>query len=97
VSALADAASDYLRLPSNPGHDPAEHHRGLPRFVAFLEAGACPTVTVAAALAWAHGPDVDPGTSIALGRYAGTRGRLCPQTTMASFFVSTAGTRLIYA
>ncbi len=32
-----------------------------------------------------------------LERYARTRGRLCPQTATASFFVSTAGTRLIYA
>jgi integrase len=32
-----------------------------------------------------------------LERYARTRGRLCPQTAAASFFVSTAGTRLIYA
>ena len=32
-----------------------------------------------------------------LGRYARIRGRLCPQAATASFFVSTAGTRLIYA
>ena len=32
-----------------------------------------------------------------LERYARTRDRLCPQTATASFFVSTAGTRLIYA
>jgi integrase len=33
----------------------------------------------------------------ALGRYAHTRDRLCPRAATASFFVSTAGTRLIYA
>ena len=32
-----------------------------------------------------------------LDRYARIRGRLCPQAATASFFVSTAGTRLIYA
>ncbi len=32
-----------------------------------------------------------------LERYARIRGRLCPQAATASFFVSTAGTRLIYA
>ena len=32
-----------------------------------------------------------------LERYARTRDRLCPRTATASFFVSTAGTRLIYA
>jgi integrase/recombinase XerD len=74
MSALADAASDYLRLRNSLGHDLAEHHRELPRFVAFLEAGGLPTVTVAAALAWAHGPDVDPGTSIAPRRMTIARG-----------------------
>jgi hypothetical protein len=56
----AGAARDYLRLRNSLGHDLAECHRELPRFVAFLEAEGLPTVTVAAALAWAHGPDVDP-------------------------------------
>jgi integrase len=32
-----------------------------------------------------------------LERYAATRDRLCPQPATASFFVSTVGTRLIYA
>ena len=32
-----------------------------------------------------------------LGRYSRIRGRLCPQAATAGFFVSTAGTRLIYA
>jgi integrase len=42
--------------------------------VAFLEAEGLPTVTVAAALAWAQGPDVDPATSIAPRRMTITRG-----------------------
>ena len=64
MSGLADAARDYLRLRNSLGHDLAEYHRELPRLVAFLEAEGLPTVTVAAALVWAHGPDVDPATSI---------------------------------
>jgi integrase/recombinase XerD len=74
MSALADAARDYLRLRNSLGHDLAEYHRQLPRFVAFLEAEGLPTVTVAAALAWAHGPGVDPASSIAPRRMTIARG-----------------------
>jgi integrase/recombinase XerD len=74
MSALADAARDYLRLRNSLGHDLAEYHRQLPRFVAFLEAEGLPTVTMAAALAWAQGPDVDPATSIAPRRMTIARG-----------------------
>jgi integrase len=74
MTALADAARDYLRLRNSLGHDLAEYHRQLPRLVAFLEAEGLPTVTVAAALAWAQGPDVDPATSIAPRRMTIARG-----------------------
>jgi integrase/recombinase XerD len=74
VSALADAARDYLQLRNSLGHDLAEHHRELPRLVAFLEGEGLPTVTVAAALAWAQGPGVDPATSIAPRRMTIARG-----------------------
>ena len=74
MSALADAARDYLRLRNSLGHDLAEYHRELPRFVAFLEAEGLPTVTVAAALAWAQGPGADPATSIAPRRMTIARG-----------------------
>ena len=74
MSALADAARDYLRLRNSLGHDLAEYHRALPRLVAFLEAEGLPTVTVAAALAWAQGPDVGPATSIAPRRMTIARG-----------------------
>lgn len=74
MSALADAAREYLQLRNNLGHDLAEYHRQLPRFVAFLDAEGLPTVTVAAALAWAQGPDVDPTTSIAPRRMTIARG-----------------------
>jgi integrase len=74
MSALADAARDYLRLRNSLGHDLAEYHRELPRLVAFLEAEGLPTVTVAAALAWAQGPGVDPATTIAPRRMTIARG-----------------------
>jgi integrase/recombinase XerD len=74
MSALADAARDYLQLRNSLGHDLAEHHRELPRFVAFLEAEGLPAVTVSAALAWAQGPGVDPATSIAPRRMTIARG-----------------------
>ena len=74
MSALADAARDYLRLRNSLGHELAEYHRELPRLVAFLEAEGLPAVTVAAALAWAHGPGVDPATSIPPRRMTIARG-----------------------
>ena len=51
MSALSAAAEQYLRLRNSLGHDLAEHHRLLPRFVAYLDATATPTITIAAALA----------------------------------------------
>jgi len=74
VSALADAARDYLRLRNSLGHELAGYHRELPRLVAFLEAEDLPSVTVAAALAWAQGPGVDPATSIPPRRMTIARG-----------------------
>ena len=74
MSALADAARDYLRLRNSLGHDLAEYHRELPRLVAFLEAEDLPAVTVAAALAWAQGPGVNPATSIPPRRMTIARG-----------------------
>ena len=41
-----------------------EHHR-LPRFVAFLDNAGIQTVTVAAAIAWANAPEVDPTGTMA--------------------------------
>ena len=37
MSALSDAAADYLRLRNRLGHDLAEYHRLLPLFVAYLD------------------------------------------------------------
>ena len=74
MSTLADAAHDYLRLRNSLGHDLAGYRRELPRFAAFLEAEGLPTVTIAAALAWAQGPGVNPATSIAPRRMTIARG-----------------------
>lgn len=64
MSALAEAADSYLRLRRALGHDLAEAHRLLPRFVAYLEANGATTVTIAAALEWAQEPEAEPGTSV---------------------------------
>jgi integrase len=58
------AADDYLRLRRSLGHELAEAHRLLPRFVAYLEAVGAQTVTIATALAWAQQPGVDPAASV---------------------------------
>jgi site-specific recombinase XerD len=74
MSALADAAADYLRLRNRLGHDLAEYHRLLPRFVAFLDDVGQETVTVAAALAWANAAEVDPSSTVASHRMTIARG-----------------------
>jgi integrase len=74
MSALADAASDYLRLRNRLGHELAEYHRLLPRFVAFLDDAGLETVTVAAALAWVTAPDVDPSGTVGSHRMTIARG-----------------------
>jgi integrase/recombinase XerD len=74
MSALADAAADYLRLRNRLGHDLAEYHRLLPRFVASLDDAGLETVTVAAVLAWVNAPDVDPSSTVAAHRLTIARG-----------------------
>lgn len=74
MTALTDAAADYLRLRNQLGHDLAEYHRLLPRFVAFLDDAGLPTVTVAAALEWANAPEVDPSGTVASRRMTIARG-----------------------
>ena len=63
MSALADRADDYLCLRRGLGHDLAEAHRLLPRFVAYLDAAGVPTVTIETALAWAQQSSSDPASS----------------------------------
>jgi integrase len=74
VTALADAASDYLQLRNKLGHELAEYHRLLPRFVAFLDDAGLSTVTVAAALEWANAPEVNPSGTVASHRMTIARG-----------------------
>lgn len=74
MSALSEAASDYLQLRRSLGHDLAEAHRLLPRFVAYLDKINAPTVTVDAALAWAQNAEVDPGTTMGPRRMSMARG-----------------------
>ena len=60
MSVLSQAADDYLRLRRSLGHDLADAHRLLPRFVAYLDTIGAPTVTIEAALAWAQQPRDQP-------------------------------------
>jgi integrase len=64
VTALAEAAADYLALRRRLGHDLADAHRLLPRFVAYLDDIGADTVTIEAAVAWSMAPDVDPASSV---------------------------------
>jgi integrase len=64
MSALSQAAENYLALRRSLGHDLADAHRLLPRFVAYLDGIGASTVTIETALTWAQEPDVDPSTSV---------------------------------
>jgi integrase len=74
MSALAKAAEEYLRLRRSLGHDLAQAHRLLPRFVAYLEAIGAEAVTIETALAWAQQPDVDPTSNVWSRRMSIARG-----------------------
>lgn len=64
MSALSGAAEEYLRLRRSLGHDLADAHRLLPRFVAYLDSIGASTVTIDAALAWAQTPAADSASSV---------------------------------
>lgn len=64
MSALSQAAQDYLALCRALGHELADAARLLPRFVAYLDETGTRTVTIAAASAWSQQPDADPGTTV---------------------------------
>lgn len=74
MSALAQAAEDYLRLRNSLGHDLAEAHRLLPRFVAYLDSVGAQTVTIDATLAWIYEVGVDPTSSNPARRMSIARG-----------------------
>jgi integrase len=62
MTALAETAAEYLRLRRLLGHNLDDHHRLLPRFVAYLDSIGATTVTIQAALAWAT-EGVDPSST----------------------------------
>jgi integrase len=74
MSALAQAADDYLALRRALGHELADAHRLLPRFVAYLDAIGSSTLTIEAALAWAQQPEADPQSSVWPKRMVAARG-----------------------
>ncbi len=74
MSVLSEAAEQYLSLRRLLGHDLAEAHRLLPRFVEYLDAIGASTVTIESALAWALEPGVDPTTTVASRRMSIARG-----------------------
>lgn len=74
MSPLAQAAADYLALRRRLGHDLADAHRLLPRFVAYLDEIGASTVTLAAALEWSMAPDVDSASSVWSRRMTVARG-----------------------
>jgi len=82
VSALSQAAGEYLALRRSLGHQLADAARLLPRFVAYLDQNGAETVTVEAALAWAQEPDADPGSTVWARRL--TVARASPATWPAS-------------
>jgi integrase len=60
---LEQSLADYLALRRSLGHQLADAGRILPGFVAFLDAQQLSTITVAAAVAWAQQPGVQPSRS----------------------------------
>ena len=63
MSALADAAVDYLALRRSLGHKLHAAGRLLPRYVAYLDGLGHDSVTVATAYAWATDLNVAPGSN----------------------------------
>ena len=64
MSALGQAAEEYLALRRSLGHQLADATRLLPRFVSYLDRAGAETVTIEAALAWAQEPDADLGSTV---------------------------------
>jgi integrase/recombinase XerD len=74
VSALSEAAERYLLLRRSLGHDLADAHRLLPRFVAFLDDSGATTITTVSAMAWAQQLQVDPDSTVWSRRLTVARG-----------------------
>lgn len=74
MSALSEAAEQYLAMRRSLGHDLAEAHRLLPRFITYLDQAGEPSITVAAAVAWATEPQVGPDSTVWASRMSVVRG-----------------------
>ena len=74
MSALGQAAEDYLMLRHCLGHKLADAERLLPRLVDWLDREDIHTITVEAVLAWAQRPDADPGSTVWARRLTVARG-----------------------
>lgn len=74
MSALADAAGEYLALRHALGHELEEAGRLLPRFAAFAEAAGAETVTLRLALDWAGEAAFPPGSTVPGRRMTAVRG-----------------------
>jgi len=74
MSAFAQHLEDYLRLRRALGHQLADSHRLLPRFVTYLDAIEASTITVEVALAWVQQPDAIPSSSVWRRRMTAVRG-----------------------
>lgn len=74
MSALERHLDEYLRLRRLLGHDLADAHRLLPRFVQHLDANGVEYVTVEAAVAWSLEPRVPTGSVVPGRRMMAVRG-----------------------
>jgi len=74
VSALAQHLDEYLQLRRLLGHDLADGHRLLPRFVAHLDDHGIESVTIEAALAWSLEGAVLAGSVVPGHRWTLVRG-----------------------
>ena len=74
MSVLSQHLDEYLRLRRMLGHDLAEAHRLLPRFVAYLDDHGLEFVTIQAALAWSLEPAVPSRSTVPGHRWMVVRG-----------------------
>lgn len=71
---LQAALVEYLALRNKLGHELADAHRLLPRFVAWMQDTEQSTVTISAAIQWAQQPKIGPGSSVWARRITAVRG-----------------------
>jgi hypothetical protein len=74
MTALGQAAGDYMTLRRSLGHKLDDAGRLLPRFIDYLDREGIEVITIEAALAWAQRPDADPGSTVWARRLTVARG-----------------------